>query len=227
MLGGKLAPLLRGAALCLCGNRYLQDYAARYCANTMIMPTVVDTGIYRPAESRGNRPVTIGWIGSPTTWPYVQAVLPVLERVAERHGARIRIVGAGAVATSESALVDFVEWDEAAEVSEVQAMDIGVMPLPDEDWARGKCGYKLIQYMACGLPVVASPVGVNSEIVTEGVNGLLARTDAEWESALTALIADPARAKAMGEAGRSRVVVDYSLATHGPRFAAAIKSVAR
>ena len=225
VLGGKLAPLLRGAALCLCGNRYLEAYAAQYCARTLIMPTVVDTDIYRPAESRPERPVTIGWIGSPTTWPYVAAMLPVLERVAERHGARVRIVGAGAAAASDSPLVDFVDWDEAAEVAEVQRMDIGVMPLPDEDWARGKCGYKLIQYMACGLPVIASPVGVNSEIVGEGVNGLLASTPDEWEEALTALIADPDKARAMGEAGRERVVADYSLATHGPRFAAAIKNV--
>ena len=228
LLGGKLEPLLRRAALCLCGNAYLRDYAARFCDNSIILPTVVDTDLYRPIAKDSGVPVTIGWIGSPTTWPYLRAILPVLETMAARHGARIRVVGAGAAAEQDRFDgLDLVDWSEEREVAEVQAMDIGVMPLPDEPWARGKCGYKLIQYMACGLPVVASPVGVNPEIVSEGESGYLATGPEQWEGALAALVGDAALRRTMGDAGRARIVADYSLAAHAPRLATALKALNR
>jgi len=106
-------------------------------------------------------------------------------------------------------------------------MDIGIMPLPDSPWARGKCGYKLIQYMACGLPVVASPVGVNRQIVEHGVNGFLAETDDEWREALATLVADPDLRRRMGAAGRKKVEADYSLQVYGPKVAAMLRDVAQ
>jgi glycosyltransferase involved in cell wall biosynthesis len=123
-------------------------------------------------------------------------------------------------------LLDLVEWSEAAEVPFLQAVDIGIMPLSDTPWARGKCGYKLIQYMACGLPVVASPVGVNAEIVEHGVNGFLATTEAEWSEALATLLRDPALRQRMGAAGRRKVEEHYSLQVWGPRVAALLLDVA-
>lgn len=228
LLGGKLEPLLRGASLCLCGNAYLRDYAARFCENSIILPTVVDTDVYRPAAKGEEGPVTIGWIGSPTTWPYLRAILPVLEQLAKRHGTRIRVVGAGAAAEQDRFEgLELADWSEEREVAEVQKMDVGVMPLPDEPWARGKCGYKLIQYMACGLPVVASPVGVNGEIVADGISGYLATGVVQWEQALSTLAGDAGLRRAMGEAGRSRIVADYSLAAHAPRFANALEALPR
>jgi hypothetical protein len=104
-------------------------------------------------------------------------------------------------------------------------MDIGIMPLTDTPWSRGKCGYKLIQYMACGLPVVASPVGVNTHIVEHGVNGFLAASDAEWRDALYKLARDPGLRQKMGTAGRLKVETDYSLAAWGPRVAAMLSHV--
>ncbi|HYE29643.1 MAG TPA: glycosyltransferase family 4 protein [Allosphingosinicella sp.] len=228
LLGRKLEPLLSGAAACCCGNAYLERYAARFCDRTMLLPTVVDTGVYRPAAARPDeRPLTIGWIGSPSTWPYMRPLLPLLRELVASRGVRIRVVGAGVTARDDAFPgLDLVEWSEEREVDEVRAMDIGVMPLPDDIWARGKCGYKLIQYMACGLPVVASPVGVNSEIISPGGNGFLATGEEEWRAALLKLIEDPDLRSAFGAVGRRRVEDHYSLHVHAPRLAGLLRSLA-
>jgi hypothetical protein len=213
LLGRKLEPLLRGAAGVTCGNRYIQAYAGRLCKDVPILPTVVDTAIYRPAPTRPSRPVTIGWIGSPTTWANVAPLLPVLLDRATAHGAAITVVGAGSQADGVEGIRN-LRWQEELEVPHIQAMDIGIMPLIDLPFQRGKCGYKLIQYGACGLPVVASPVGVNVEIVEEGRTGFLATEPTQWATALDRLIGDPALRARLGAAGRDRMVADYSLAAH-------------
>jgi glycosyltransferase involved in cell wall biosynthesis len=219
LLGGKLTPLMRGAAAVCAGNAYLADYAFRRGAAPHILPTVVDTDLYWPGGDQAGAALTIGWIGSPSTWKFVRPHLPLLAELCARHGARFLAVGAGAGAAGDAFPGMVLQpWSEAGEIAAVQAMDIGVMPLPDEPWARGKSGYKLIQYMACGLPVVASPVGVNVEIVDDGENGLLATSPDEWRAALEQLIASPDRRRAMGKLGRTRAVEDYSLAAHAPRL---------
>ena len=226
MLGGKLKPLLRRVSASSCGNAYLKAYAERFCDNSEILPTVVDTNLYRPApECTRGGPVTIGWIGSPSTWLQLKPIVPLLLRLREKFDLHIRVVGAGCV-EEHFPEVDFIDWSEENEVFELQKMDIGIMPLPDEPWARGKCGYKLIQYMACGLPVVASPVGVNAEIVSHGENGFLASTEEEWHESLTRLAADPDLRRAMGVAGRARIESEFSLKVQAPRMVELLKSVA-
>jgi glycosyltransferase involved in cell wall biosynthesis len=132
--------------------------------------------------------------------------------------ARFVAVGAGKAATADQFDgMELREWAEHREVADVQAMNIGIMPLPDEPWARGKCGYKLIQYMACGLPTVASPVGVNTAIVAEGTTGFLATSGKEWRRKLELLRDQPEICASFGIAGRERVVEDYSLETWAPR----------
>ena len=165
-LGKKLQPLMRGASLCVCGNSYLKAYADRFSRRTEIVPTVLDTGVYKPTVQPRDpaRPVTVGWIGSPSTWSFVKPLIPLLERLSQELNLIIRVVGAGRANATHSPF-EFLDWSEDEEITSIQGMDIGIMPLPNEPWARGKCGYKLIQYMACGLPVIASPVGVNSDIV--------------------------------------------------------------
>ena len=225
-LGRKLEPLVRRSVTALCGNAYLADWARRWCTDVRVVPTVVDITTYVPGKRVPETLPVIGWIGSPSTFDYVVPHLPLLERLVADGRARVTVVGSGRAAGRYSG-IDHVDWTEAGEIAAIQAMDVGIMPLPDTPWARGKCGYKLIQYMACGLPVVASPVGVNSEIVGPGVNGLLAAGPADWANAFDALLASSELRRGYGAAGRERVVRDFSLQRFGPEVAAALQAAAR
>lgn len=222
VLGRKLDRLVRRADLVICGNAYIEDWARRNGASTARVPTVVDTGHFVPLGAARRTGLTVGWIGSPSTWTFVS---PVLRVITQTRGARFLAVGGGEAAGSARG-VESRPWSGASEVRFLQEMDIGIMPLDDTPFARGKCAYKLIQYMACGLPVVASPVGMNSEVVRHGVTGFLASTGQEWREALDTLAADPELRRRMGEAGRRTVVSEYSLDRHGPRVARLLSGVA-
>jgi glycosyltransferase involved in cell wall biosynthesis len=226
LLARKLETLLRGSSACSCGNKYLRAYAKRYCNNSVIIPTVVDTTVFFPAKNGARRRVTVGWIGSPSTWRYVTPLSALLSHIAQSNNTNIKVVGAGSKAKKVPG-IQFLEWIQEAEVSVIQTMDIGIMPLPNEPWAWGKCGYKLIQYMACGLPVVASPVGVNCEIIQHGENGFLASSEKEWAEALDVLIRNPELRSKMGSAGRAKVEAHYSLKAHAPRVEALLRSMVR
>ncbi len=180
---------------------------------------------YGPAPVPGtDGPITVGWIGSPSTWTFVKPLVPLLMEAAQRRNLAIRIVGAGPQADVPPRF-EFLPWSETDEIALIQGMDIGIMPLPDEPWARGKSGYKLIQYMACGLPVIASPVGINSDIVGHGENGFVASTPQEWAAAIDVLAGDSRLRRAMGAAGRLKIERAYSLAVHGPRLAGMLHEV--
>lgn len=226
LLANKLQPLLCLAAGVTVGNAYLQRYVERFNPASVVIPTVVDTDRYVPAPHADDQPVVVGWIGSPSTWRYMEAVLPEILPVIQAAGAVFRAVGAGPAARRWDG-VDAVDWSEAHEIAEVQRMDIGVMPLPQEDWARGKCGYKLIQYMSCGLPTIASPVGVNDSIVEEGRTGLLASSPEEWRAALGQLLANPDMRRRLGRAGRERACAHYSLASQRDVLLQALRAAAR
>lgn len=219
LLANKLKPLLRRASLTLCGNRYLQQYALQECKNSQIFPTVVNCEHYQSVEQRQNTEIpVIGWIGSPSTWRYCAHVQPMLVQLVEQKRATVLVVGAGPAA-DHALPFTFRDWTEDSEITDIQAMDIGIMPIPDEPWARGKCGYKLIQYMACGLPVIASPVGVNNDIVVKGINGFLPTTEPEWLASFEALLRDPLLRDTMGAAGRKIIESRYSIQHYGPTVA--------
>jgi hypothetical protein len=227
LLGRKLAPLLSRVDACCCGNDYLQDYARQFCSRSMVLPTVVDTTRYCPVGKLTGLPTVIGWIGSPSTWPFMRPLLPLLRELREEYGVVIRVVGAGSAAERDRfSGLELVRWSEASEIAAVQAMDVGIMPVPDGPFERGKSGYKLIQYMACGLPVVASPVGVNKKIVEPGRSGYLARSSNDWRGALVNLITNPDLRATLGHAGRDRIVADFSLETHAPRLVQLFQSFA-
>ena len=229
LLGQKIARVMRGAKLVTVGNAYLAAYArSAGAARVELVPTVIDLERYPPllAPRRPDRPFTIGWIGSPSTAAYLQAIASALARVCEGGKGRVQLIGSGPI-DLPGVPVEAVPWDDTTEVDMLHQFDVGIMPLPDERWAHGKCGFKLIQYMACGLPVVASPVGVNAEIVESGVNGFLASTEDEWVDALESLLGDAELRQRMGRAGREKVEQRYALQVTGPRQVELIESAAR
>lgn len=228
LLGGKMRPLLRRAKAATCGNDYLRAYVGRYCANSVVVPTVVDTQVYRSragGAADGARPPIVGWIGSASTWSYVTPLAPILRDLVSKNSIAVRVVGAGARSKTVDAFT-FVDWTLDGEVDEIGRFDIGIMPLTDDLWSRGKCGYKLIQYMACGLPVIASPVGVNAKIVQHGENGFLASTEQEWRAALETLAGNRDLRARMGAAGRALAVKKYSLASQGPLVVDVLRAAA-
>lgn len=228
LLGRKIAAVMRHARCVIAGNEYLADYARNARARKVeILPTVVDLDRYSIAPPPNvRRPFTIGWIGSPFSSRYLERVAPALADVCKGGAARVVLIGAPPTALPDVPH-ETLRWSEETEVRDMHGFDVGIMPVVDEHWARGKCGLKLIQYMACGLPVVASPIGVNQEIVEPGVNGFLAGSDREWVEVLTTLRDQPKRARAMGLAGRRKVEEEYCLAVAGPRLASILKQAAR
>ncbi|MEM1064703.1 MAG: glycosyltransferase family 4 protein, partial [Pseudomonadota bacterium] len=220
LYGRKIDRFMARADAVLAGNAYLADRARRAgAADVRIVPTVLDTDRYVPPSPRApSAAVTVGWMGSPSTYKaYIAPRLDRLEALMRKTGARLMIVGAGP-ATVDTDVTTHLAWSEEGEVDAIQQMDIGIMPLTSDSWTLGKCGYKLLQYMACARAVVASPVGVNSEIVAPGDNGLFAESLNDWDAALTRLIEDADLRARLGAAGRRSVVARYSTQAIGPQI---------
>jgi len=230
LLGGKIDSVMRRADLVVAGNDYLAERAASAGARRVaVLPTVIDEAQFpAPTLARAGRsdlPFTIGWIGTPRTVDYLGMIGGELATLAGEGP--LKLVTIGASTELPGVPCESRPWSEAAEAAELAQCDVGIMPLPDGPWERGKCGYKLVQYMACGLPVVASPVGINRTIVEHGVTGLLAADGAAWLAALRRLRDDLASRLRLGGAGRARALADYSLATVQPRLVDLLVSVAR
>jgi len=219
LLGAKIDMVMRLADLVTAGNGFLADYARNSGAPRVeIIPTVVDLERYPKRPPAANSVFTIGWIGSPSTTKYLVEISPALEEVCREGRARLVLIGAGRVELA-GVPVETRPWSEASEVADLESCDVGIMPLHNGLWERGKCGLKTIQYMACSLPVVVSPVGVNEELVEDGINGFFARDTAAWSRALIALRDDRPLGEAMGKAGRRKVEGLYSLQATAPRMA--------
>ncbi len=225
LLGGKFDRLMRGAAAVTAGNATLLDYAGRHNRNSVCLPTVVDTERYLLLPRASVSVFRVGWIGSPTTATYLAELVEPLARIAREGPVRLVLVGGTGPSIPGVEVVE-LPWSEEAEVELINGFDVGVMPLPDDPWARGKCAFKLIQYMACGVPVIGSRVGANQEVVTRAC-GFLADTADEWAAALRMLRDRPVMRREMGAAGRARIEAHYSLARNLPRLAEVIERVCR
>ena len=208
----KTAEIIELCDACIVGNQFLADYARQHNPNIFVIPTTIDTDYYIPPENdRDIEKVVIGWTGSSTTLKHFSLAVPVLRKLREKYGERVsfRMIS-DEFFTGQLDGLEKIKWTRETEVADLTAIDIGIMPLPDDDWSRGKCGFKGLQYMALARPAVLSPVGVNNEIISHGKNGFLADTPEQWEKVLCQLIEDAALRKKIGEAGRETVEERYS-----------------
>lgn len=223
-LRDKIDTVMRRATTVVAGNRYLAECAERAGARRIeILPTVVDLARYPENPEPPRDAFTIGWIGTRTTSAYLKGVERALEEMVRGGKARVVLIGSGPVRL-RGVPAEIRGWSEDTEVEEVRKFDVGIMPLPDDPWTRGKCGYKLIQYMACCLPVVASDVGVNPEIVEEGSTGFLAASTDQWVQALETLKKNMALRRRMGRRGYQRVEENYALQVTAPRLERILRS---
>ena len=225
LLGGKFTALVRRAALTIVANETLYDWAVQQGAReVLLLPTVVDLDHY-PVLPEPPGPFTVGWIGTPVTAPYLHTIAEPLSTLARESEVQLLIIGAPDLRI-QGVACRHLPWSENAEAALLGQCHVGVMPLSDDAWARGKSGYKLVQYMAAGRPTIASPVGANRTIVIDGATGMLAHDASQWLNALRRLRDDPALRACMGVAARARVASDYALSGIAPRLAAAMRKVA-
>jgi glycosyltransferase involved in cell wall biosynthesis len=209
------------------GNPYLAEYARQVNDRVTVIPTTIDTEKYRvPPRTEKNGPPVIGWTGSHSTVQHLDTLRGALKKLAERESFRLRVIG---TPTYDCPPVDVeaVQWRSETEVEDVAAIDIGVMPLPEDRWSIGKCGLKALQFMALGIPTVCSPVGVNTDIIQDNQNGFIASTEDEWVDKLSRLLRSHELRQRLGHAGRVTVEEKYSAITQTPRVYEIFKSVLR
>jgi glycosyltransferase involved in cell wall biosynthesis len=230
----KTDDLIRWADIVTCGNRAIAEYAESKGAKTRIIPTVVDTDIFVPRQCvppLTDGPLVLGWIGTHSTFPYLRAVFPVLQDLAKTHRFKLRIVGAGTSTVSIPGVeVENLEWRLEREVADFQSFDVGLYPIDPslyaEKWAAGKSGFKAIQYMAVGIPFVATPVGAMAEIGEAGTTHFQATSNDEWLRTLDLLLADAHLRQTMGASGRRHAVEHYSLSEQADKLARALHDAA-
>jgi glycosyltransferase involved in cell wall biosynthesis len=219
----KTGTICKLASHIMVGNNYLADYARRFNRNVTIVPTTIDTDIYRVQPVRDTTSPVIGWTGSYSTVQYLDLLRSTLSELARRERFRVRIIGPSDYEL-DGVDVEVVPWRSHTEVQDLAAVDIGIMPLPDNPWSRGKCGCKALQYMGLGIPAVCSPVGMNTDLIRDGENGFLADNPEGWTAKLTLLLRSTELRRKLGLAGRKTVEERFSATSQVPRVREVFRS---
>ena len=229
----KTDDLIRWASLVTCGNSAIAEYVTSKGAKSRVIPTVVDTDVFHPVPRNSqDEGLVLGWIGTHSTFPYLESTFSVLRELAREHQFRLKIVGAGKSEVRIPGVeIENLEWELDREVKDFQSLDIGLYPIDPSlyasQWAAGKSGFKAIQYMAVGIPFVASPVGAVREHGRVDITHYCATTPDEWLEALSTLIANRETREQMGAAGRRWAVEHYGLAAQADKLAAALREAAQ
>ncbi len=229
LLSGKIPNIMRRAQHVIVGNDYVYQKAMAFGAKKITaIPTVVDMEKYKPLGQPGieEKEVVIGWVGSPTTLRHLALIDKALIALSKKIKIRVSVIGGiHAIPGVQMECENWPQgWNEAEEIALLQKVDIGIMPLIDEPWERGKCGFKLIKYMSCAKPMVASPVSINAQIVESGKNGYLADSLEEWEECLFRLAVDPELRTTMGRCARDKGLQEYSLERAAPLLLTILQS---
>jgi glycosyltransferase involved in cell wall biosynthesis len=200
------------------GNGYLCAFARNYNADVLLLPTAVDV-VERYNKTRDHKkgPIVIGWTGSHSTMHYLDEIVPVLKKVSTEHSAQVQIIS-NKKPVFQFPNLYFKQWKEATEIEDLLQFDIGIMPLKNDAWSEGKCGFKLIQYLSLGIPAVTNPVGVNKKIIDQDINGFLCDDQQEWYEALVVLIQNETLRKQMGKQGREKIVSQFSVQANADLF---------
>ena len=223
----KTKTICRIASHVMVGNPYLADYARQVNDRVTVIPTTIDTEKYRvPQRREKSGPPVIGWTGSYSTVQHLDTMRGALKKLAEKESFRLRVIGTPAY-ECPPVDVEAMPWRAETELEDLSEIDIGMMPLPDDRWSKGKCGLKALQFMAIGIPTICSPVGVNTDIIHDDQNGFIAATEYEWVEKLTRLLRSAELRQRLGHAGRVTVEEKYSAITQTPRVYEIFKSVLR
>ncbi len=223
----KTGTLCRLSTHVIVGNAYLKEYAQKYNPRVTVIPTTIDTERYIPKQNQeiGRVPV-IGWSGSLTTVKHLRTIEPALKALAKKLSFCLKVIGSNAF-YPDGLTVEQQRWNPQTEQEELKSFDVGLMPLPDDAWSKGKCGLKALQYMALGVPAIVSPVGVNTEIIQDGQNGFLASTQEEWVEKICRLVQDTGLRRQFARAGRATVESRYSANAQAPRLLEIFEHVRR
>ena len=219
----KVEKICKWSSAISCGNEYLANYAKQYNKNVFVIPTTIDTNYHNNKEKQIDA-VVIGWTGMITTMRHIGLVLPVLKELEKKYSFRFRVIS-NDIPKLDLDSLEYIKWSRDTEIEDLSVIDIGIMPLPDEEWEKGKCGFKGLQYMALGKPTVMSPVGVNTEIIQDGENGFLASSESEWIDKLSQLIESKVLREKLGTAGRTSVLKKYSVEANKQKYLNLIRSV--
>lgn len=223
----KVSRVIAGATITTVGNEFLASYARKFSDSVRVLPTTIDINKYQPpSERRSGSLVRIGWSGSKTTSAHLQTIRPVLLRALADLPVELHVIGDPDFRLPVSERVKVSAWGPASEIGDLSSFDIGLMPLPNDDWSRGKCGLKALQYMALEVPPIVSPVGVNTQIVSDGENGLVADSEEEWLEAIARLVEDESMRRKLGSAARETVVESYSGQQWAPFFLETLEEAA-
>lgn len=224
----KTADIIKVADMVIAGNDYLADYARQFNNAVEIIPTVVDTKIYVPHKQRQREGICIGWSGSKTTLKHFSMAVPILKTLEEKYGSQIFFKQIGdRNFTAPGLSIESSDWKFESEIDELNSIDIGLMPLPDDEWSKGKCGFKAIQLMALEIPCVISPVGVNKKIVQHGENGFLATGPEDWIKYLSDLIESSLLRERIGASARKTVAEKYSVTSQLPALLSIFQALTR
>jgi glycosyltransferase involved in cell wall biosynthesis len=223
--------IMQAAKIIVAGNKYLADYATQFGSNVVIVPSVIDTSVYAPPKGirhPGEKEVVIGWTGTDPNRGDLRPMKPLFDWLGENFPDEtvLRTIGRRPLEMETKLRVDFVPWTIDSGRRALQDFDIGIMPLEDTEWNRGKCGFKLIQYMAVGIPAVATPIGVNQEIILDGQTGYLASSVDEWKEMISRLIERKDLRRRMGVLGRKRVISHYSVHSALPKLESVLRQAA-
>lgn len=220
----KVETICRVARHVTVGNEFLARFAKNHARGVTVVPSTIDTDVYQIRPRARHRVPVIGWTGSGTTVRYLTTLAPALRRLREKREFELRVIGAKV--DIEGLAVRCLPWRAETEPDDLRALDVGLMPLPDDEWSRGKCGMKALQYMALEIPPVVSPVGVNATIVRDGVNGFHARAEDEWIDRIALLLEEEPLRRSLGQEARRTVEESYSARAHVPRVARVLAEAA-